>query len=262
MKIVKKSDEEILNDVKTEYERIQPKTEAEFFSKAKGIPSHVYLKKKFKTSWWGLKRLIGKEEGNKYSRKTRKEYLDLLKELTEELGHPPCQNEFCIHTGMSTAPIYRIFGGFVQALKEAGFNAHSPVCVEESRDQLIDQYREFSLRLGKQASVNELNGSKQVHGAGVYYLRFESMAELKEKAGFVPNLPSRNKYTKQEILDLLKVEYLKGNKPLSTNELMNNLNLPSKRTILKYFKTTSIKTVWEEVQRVDKKSKDMEETLK
>jgi len=94
----------------------------------------------------------------------------------------------------------------------------------------------------------ELNLSKDVYGASVYYLRFESMAELKQKAGFVPNLPSRNKYTKQEIQDLLTKEYLKGNKPLLTRELETNANLPSKHTILKYFKTTSMNLVWEEVR--------------
>lgn len=250
IKTMTKGNEELIDDVKKEYERIQPKTEAEFFSKAKGIPSNVYLKKRFKTSWWGLKKLIGHNEGNSYSRKSREEYIEIMKNLGKRLGRTPTQNDFRNSTGMSIFPIYRIFGGFVNALQEAGFIARSPDCVKETKDELIEQYRKLLMRLGKQASAKDLNLYNDIHGVGVYYLRFGTMTELKEKAGFVPNYSSRNKYTKKAIMELLIGEYLKGNKPLPNKELELNKDFPSRQTILKYFKSTGMKSVWKEVQQV------------
>ncbi|MGL6120950.1 MAG: hypothetical protein ACRC0V_10630, partial [Fusobacteriaceae bacterium] len=76
--------------------------------------------------------------------------------------------------------------------------------------------------------------------------RFGNWKEFKEIAGYTFNLGSR--YSKYEVIESLLLARKKLGRRLSQKELNNNPDLPSLETVLKFFKTTKISAVWDELE--------------
>lgn len=248
----------MLSIFREEYERIKPSNPYQFYSQTTICPSLYKMKKAFNTDWNGLLKLIGAEgEIVKYNRRTKEEYIQILNDLAKQLGHSPSMSEFTTMTGITTWPLINLFGSYNKAIKEAGLKVshHSPVIVTEKEEDLIEMYRTYSNRIGGPASTNDLNNSSDIYNSCVFYKRFSDMVELKTKAGFSTNLKSRNKFTKKQIMQYLKQQYLQYNRVLTIKEINESKKLPSSGTILKYFRTTKMTEVWKEVLESTKEEK-------
>lgn len=84
---------------------------------------------------------------------------------------------------------------------------------------------------------------------GVYLIRFGTMSNLAELAGYEPTKKSSFKYSKELIAELLIKEVKRKGIRLTVKEIKNLSSefFPSYTTILRYFHTTKIINVWEEI---------------
>ncbi|MGL4999286.1 MAG: homing endonuclease associated repeat-containing protein [Cetobacterium sp.] len=121
--------------------------------------------------------------------------------------------------------------------------------VTEKNEELLEMYRSFSEKIGavNGASMQQLKKHGFKYSSTVLLLRFGSWKDLKEAAGYTFNLGSR--YSKDEVTKLLlNARAIKGRR-LSQKELNSDPNLPVLETVLKFFKTTKISLVWDELER-------------
>lgn len=120
--------------------------------------------------------------------------------------------------------------------------------VNESNEELLEMYKNFSERIGavNGASMSQLKKYGFKYSETVLLRRFGSWKTVKEACGYTFNLGS--KYSKQDITKLLlKAREEKGRR-LSQKEINQNTELPVLETILKFFKTTKVSEVWDELE--------------
>ncbi|AEB77624.1 hypothetical protein ADU80_04995 [Clostridium botulinum] len=118
--------------------------------------------------------------------------------------------------------------------------------VKETDDELLQMYINFSNKIGKPASSVDLNNSKDIYNADVFGIRFGSMEDLKKLVGF-PVFQSTKKYTKEKLKQILLQEYKKLGRKLTYKEINENKEIPTITTFCRYFRTTKMSKVWEEV---------------
>lgn len=96
---------EMLLVFKEEYNRIQPSTPNQFYTKTTKCPSMYKMKKTFNADWDGLLKLIGINNTNvQFKRRTREEYIDILLDVAKKLGHSPSVSEF--NMSLSNKPFH------------------------------------------------------------------------------------------------------------------------------------------------------------
>lgn len=120
--------------------------------------------------------------------------------------------------------------------------------VEETNEELLKMYKSFSEKIGAAngASMSQLKKYGFKYSETVLLRRFGNWKNVKESCGYTFNLGS--KYSKKEITKLLlKAREEKGRR-LSQKEINQNQELPALETILKFFKTTKITAVWDELE--------------
>lgn len=246
------SDIEILETIKEEYLEIIPKGCSDFFKKKRKSPSLPYLRKRFNLTYNQILIKVGIPEGNlKFVRKNRAEYISIIKNLYEKLGHTPSAIEFT-DNGYSPIPMMKIFGSYNNSIKESGLTPNK--CnskVDLSKKEMLIEYKAFSNRIGKPASAKDLDYSKTMVSSGAYNLKFCGMNNLRKMAKF-QEVQSGNKpiYNRKIISELLLKEYYKLKRHLTKVEINKNGNLPSSLTILKYFETTKLINVWAEIDKI------------
>ena len=126
--------------------------------------------------------------------------------------------------------------------------------VKESNKELLEMYKEFSERIGAYngASMLQLKKHGFKYSETVLLRRFGSWKNVKEACGYTFNLGTM--YSKEEIVKLLMAAREKYGRRLSQKEINQNPDLPVLETVLKFFKTTKISSIWDELER------DMEKT--
>ncbi len=246
------SDKELLELIKLEYERIKPKGCWDFFEKRdRRIPSLPTLQKRFNKTYNEILLMVGvPEEDLNFIRRTPEQYLEKLKSVSIELGYVPTASEFN-KLGYCSSILAKHFGSYANAVNMLGLDCvpyKTPIKVHETKDELLKMYIDFSKRIGKPASSNDLMESEEIYDANIFSIRFGGMKGLKEKAGFPIIDKNNTKYTKEKIKGNLKGLYLSHGRRLSIQELTVNPDLPSYATILKYFETTKIDDVWDEIE--------------
>ncbi|MGL6024257.1 MAG: homing endonuclease associated repeat-containing protein [Cetobacterium sp.] len=122
------------------------------------------------------------------------------------------------------------------------------VRVTESKEELIAMYRSFSEKIGAKngATAKQLKKDGFKYSETVFLRRFGGWKEFKEIAGYDCHL--RSFYTKEEIVKNLLEARAQIGRRLSQKEIKEHPNLPSLDTVLKFFKTTSISKVWDELE--------------
>lgn len=121
--------------------------------------------------------------------------------------------------------------------------------VKESNEELLEMYKEFSERIGAYngASMLQLKKYGFKYSETVLLRRFGSWKNVKESCGYTFNLGTM--YSKEEIVKLLMVAREKYGRRLSQKEINQNPDLPTLETILKFFKTTKISSIWDELEK-------------
>lgn len=246
------SDKELLELIKLEYERIKPKGCWDFFKKRdRRIPSLPTLQKRFNKTYNEILLMAGvSDEDLNFIRRTPEQYLEKLKSVSIELGYVPSANEFN-KRGYCSNILANHFGSYANAVNMLGLDCEpykTPIKIHETKDELLKMYIDFSKKIGKPASVNDLMESEEIYDADIFYIRFGGMKGLKEKAGFPIIDKNNTEYSKEQIKRNLIELYLSYGRRLSVQELKANPKLPSYATILKYFETTKIEDIWNEIE--------------
>lgn len=248
------SDTEILAILKKDVSRIYAdngEVTKELYETNKSVDgmSISGLKQRFNKNWNDLLLDMGIPKERIYNHKqTRDELIQILKDVAVQLDKTPSLKDL-ERLGYKTTRFTEEFDGFTNALLAAGLSLSRMEASEvaETKEELLKMYIDFSLKLGKPASSSDLNKSDKIYNAGVFKLRFCGMIGLKNEAGFSvqknhPNIRYSKKQLKRALIEL----YYQYKRRLTVKELKNH-NLCN-TTILKYFRTTSLKKVWEEIE--------------
>lgn len=142
----------------------------------------------------------------------------------------------------------------MKAKKEIITPAFIKNSVKESNEELLEMYKEFSEKIGAYngASMSQLKRYGFKYSETVLLRRFGSWKNVKELCGYSFNLGTI--YSKDEIITLLMDARKKYGRRLSQKEINKDQTLPVLETILKFFKTTKISSIWDELE------KDIEKT--
>lgn len=245
------TEEELFEIFKEEYTKNNPKDKLDYDKKRVwGTPSLNHTIKKTGLEWNDLLKKIGVPSGNLtvYSY-TDEELISKLQDIAADLSHTPSIPEL-EEMGYPYTAAKDHFGSYNNTLAAAGLelNQKTPDVVRESDEELLKMYKDFSRKLGKPATTNDLNRSNEIYNADVFMVRFGNMYNLKIAAGYEAKYRVP-KYSMERIRRMLAVEHKKAGHRLTNNEIRKNSNLPALSTILRYFRTTSIAQVWEEVER-------------
>lgn len=247
---------ELLNLIREEYYKINPKECSDFFKKRdRRIPCLPILQKRFCKTYNGILIMAGvKDDDLRFVRRDKEEYLEKLREVILKLGYIPSSNEF-IALGYTSSIIRKYFGSYANAVKELNYqeykyNYKTPVNVVESKEELLKMYINFSNKIGKEASTEDLQNSNEIYNSGIFIIRFGSMKNLKKEAGFQVIDRNNEIYNKEDIKNKLIQLYKKKGSRLTVQELKANNELPSYTTILIKFNTTKLVDVWKEIETI------------
>jgi hypothetical protein len=139
------SDEQILAELRACAERLGKSPTMREFATDSGTTAHPQTVIEHFGSWNAAKRAAGLVP-RRFA--TRDELLGLLRELGEELGHPPTARDIDEHKGRlpSKSLYWHTFGSLSNALREAGFDV--PVG-EERLERAVEQGLELARKLGR-----------------------------------------------------------------------------------------------------------------
>lgn len=244
------TDKEILNIIKEEFYELKPSGCIDFFNRRKRTPSRPYLRRRFNMTYNQLLLHAGIPESELNSiRKTKKELINELQSIAHRLGHSPSVKDL-IKLGYCESVFKERFDSYNKALIAAGLSINEkPKKAKITNRKLLRLYINFSKELGRPATTKDINNSDSPYTATFFANRFGGFNQLRKLAGF-PIISEYNKqYTKSQILNQLVDDYLKCNRTFTNKEINKNPSYPSIATILKYFKTTSMKVVWLEVTK-------------
>lgn len=251
--------EELLKLIKEEYYRIKPRNYVEFFEKRDTrIPSLSRLRKMFNDATYNqILRMADIDEIDlNVLRREKQEYLIKIREITERLGYIPVIQEVQ-KEGISHQILVKHFGSYknlVRELEKENYEKNSKRAeVKENNEELLQMYINFSNRIGKPASVDDLNNSNEIYNGGVFLTRFGGMNGLRRLAGFeIDDRGIYNKYSKEKITNKLIEKVILKNKTLTITEINKESELPSATTVLRYYKTTNITNVYQEILTIIK----------
>lgn len=242
------TDEELLKLMKKEITRIGSTTFESFYkNKSKGIPSFSYIQNRFNVKWNEFLELLDLEINLKDM--TKEELIGELKSLSEELGKTPSIIDLT-EKGISLTKYINAFETYNKALEESGLDIHFiRNKVTHSDEELLQMYIDLCNRLGKTATLKDIDNHLE-YKADVFVIRFGGINALRKLAG-VESRKSNHRYTKRELEEILTELYKKHNRRLTNKEfkeLSKNNEVPCMSTLMRYFKTTKMAEVWEEIE--------------
>lgn len=242
--------EEIKEVLKSQIEVIGPINSREFDKlRNKAIcPNSEHICEKFGMSWYRVLIDIGVDENKiRNLQRTKEEWIAKIQNLAKDLNRTPSVTD-CENNGIIANILIDKFGSFNKAIKLAGLDPnHTPIKVTETDDELLLMYIEFSNKLKKPTTAEELNKSGDIYNAGVFIIRFGGMSELKRRAGYIEKTWV-GKYSKKELIEILINLYSKNGRRLTQKEMRHEPNIPAAATFMKYFETTKMNEIWAEIE--------------
>ncbi len=226
----------------------------EDFYKLKGYPSTSKIIQVFGTWTEALKEagLIKRSKKFEIENNLVKELLEYFRKEYIRLNYPSKKNYNKNRNELAPSSSYLeaiTNKRWNRILEDLGFKALSkPNKTLNSKDDIIAEYKKYSEKIGaiNGATIKELNGSRI--NPNCIRLRFGGINGLRRIAGY--NYKNEYmKFSKKEIIEMLKEKHLKNGRRLTSEEIREDKNLPGITTICSYFLTTKISEVWEEVEK-------------
>lgn len=202
----------------------------------------------------GLTPLSDEEKTKLFMYRTDINYKIQILELSNKLGRSPTKTEFMKEYNKVITP--RIIENYNSILLELGLeqvekqNNYSHL----SDKDFIDLYIKLCDKLGKIATVEDINNEEDYPSATTFIYRFESINKLREIAGYKQkNVYSI--YSKETIIKILKEVYAKhGENAINTTNLKKYLKdegyTLTYGTIKRYLGKT-VSEIWENVLEKD-----------
>ena len=242
--IKKYSDEEIIKELK-KYNSKNGNISRRKFNEDPNTCSSYVVMQRF-GSWTNALKLAGVYIPKK-EKLTKNQILHQLKDFYAKNSVITAKSFDKDETVCGVTTIRNYFGSWSNALIAANLK-EKEIKKIYSDEELIEMYREFSLKIGKEkngATKKELveSGFPNAYSLDI---RFTSINELRKLSGFEQNR-IRNVYKKDEIALLLYNEYKKYKRVLLKKEVEELENFPSLTTIFRNFKTLKMSEVWAEV---------------
>lgn len=243
------SNDELLEIVKSELEKIRTTTHDNYNKyKSKNAPSFSYIKKRTGLNWNEMLEKINKKLN--LENKTKEELIQQLTDVGKELGRTPSINDL-LDKDINAYIYHYKFGSYNNALRLAGLEVNvNKTKVTHSNEELLEMYIELSKKLGRAATSKDIDEHLE-YSSDVFTVRFESINKLRELAGY-ETINYTKKYSKKEITNKLVELYKKEDRRLTNIELnelsKNDKDFPSVSTICRYFKTTKLSEVWQEIE--------------
>lgn len=246
------SNKQMLDLLKNELTRLNTTDDKVYNkNKSKEFPSVIVYEKRFHCSWQDLIKIIKPEKSKlKHNIKSRKELLNILIDLEKKLGHMPSSQEIKKY-GYDESIFVDKFISYNNAVLAAKVESEiNPV--KETRTQLLQMYLDFCKKIGRLASAKDLDENDNIYNADIFRNQFGGMENLKKLAKETlleyENIRYKKlKYSKLQLENILLKEYIRHGRRLTAKEINFNKELPEESTFLKYFKTTSLTKVWNEV---------------
>ncbi|MBN3352056.1 hypothetical protein CF086_17310 [Clostridium botulinum] len=251
--------EDILNIIKTwiiRYKRLPTKQDWEKLRKGnKDIPTIDTIIKVFNTSYDEILSLV-KSHGAKRSVVVKaKEVSDFDKELLKK--------EY-VQDKLKDSRDLKNKSRIPQELLEI-FSSSSKD-IRKSRKELLDILKDLSKKIGHMPSKKEIENLgydesmftrkfatyEQAVLAAKMEMDLENQLNLETKK-IIPKKNRRKKsgYTKEQLKEILIQEYKRSGKKLTFKQIDTDENMPSSSTFKRYFKTTSMMKIWNEILNND-----------
>lgn len=274
----KMTKEEILEVFKQNYLRIKPKDAADFYKKG-GSPSFYALRKYvgltyaqtlvklgLKNEKFGLRYESKLKSIMESKLKNKDELLEIKKNdfltLYEELGRIPTTTEIIKRYGCKFSKnklknthnmTYREFVKWCGLdNSEVNDNLNND---DISEKDLINEYLELCKKLGKTATIRELEKYTKYNYQN-FNRKFSGITELRLQIGIdISNLGNNTikKYNKNKIIELLKIDYIKYGKieikDLIDKHSYDDLFPRSITTLFSYLEINHAKELWEIVEK-------------
>ena len=211
----------------------------------KEVPSSKYISKLW--CWRELSKILGlKPRPFSYSKKEiEKKYLDL-----KDKGKKITSRNF-FKSGISLGSVIHYYGSWNNFLKEMGVEEIYEIKkMTHTKEEIVKLYKEFSFLIRKKeygATIKDLKENNFIYKKDAILNRFSSLNDLRELAGFKRYNGGGKKYEKQDLNVLLYIEYNKLGRTLTLTEIKNNEQLPPVTLLFRYYKTTKISEIWNQV---------------
>ncbi|WP_436932455.1 homing endonuclease associated repeat-containing protein [Halosimplex halobium] len=114
----------------------------------------------------------------------REDMLDEIQRLAEEVGETPTSTDMNIRGEYWASQYQDEFGGWNDALREAGFEPNQPRKIPT--DDLLNEIRRLAKELNRTPTKEQLNDRGKYYGQS-YLKRFGSWNEAVRQAGLEPN---------------------------------------------------------------------------
>ena len=150
------TDEEILSIVKSELERIGSTTIVDYHNKRNdNAPSVRFLTDRLNMKWNEILKILGFEVN--VEQRSKKEWLQLLRNIADDLGRTPSINDLADY-GLNETTYKLNFGTWNNAIREAGLDInHEKMEVTHTDEELLQMYKDLCIRLGHAATGSEIN---------------------------------------------------------------------------------------------------------
>lgn len=249
------SDDEVLQRVKNELDRLNTSSLGVYdLNKNKDMPTSRFLLKRLKANSWNdiLLRLGYSKDELTIKEYSDEELIKALQDYYKETGLNPSISTM-EGRGYNHKTFTAHFGSFNNALLKAGLEINlEQTTVTHADNELLQMYKDLCKRLGRAATTSDIEAYLP-YKPHVFAIRFGGIQNLRELAGYPSGKRQVKKYTKKEIGNKLIEQYKKYNRRLTNAEISKlskeQEDFPALSTILRYFQTTKMSEVWNDIEK-------------
>lgn len=156
------------------------------------------------------------------------ELLDILRRKAKSLKHTPTSNDVKADQFMPSYTTYILrFGSFQRAIKRAGLKHTSRPYVQHSKEELLGMLREKAKTPGHTPKPGEINFDPAMPSSRTFRHHFGTFKNAINEAG-IEQLESKPypRYTKEELLSMLKEKAKQLGKVPTQDELNSDPEMP------------------------------------
>ncbi len=166
------------------------------------------------------------------------ELLDILRSKAKSSGRTPTSEDVEADQFMPSRNTYRLrFGSFQRAIRKAGLKPASRHYVQQhSKDELLNILREKGKTLGHAPTSREIDLDPTMPASRTFRNHFGSVKNAIKEAGLVqPEFKTGIRYTKEEMLSMLKEKAKKLGRLPTQDEINSDPDMPNSLTYMYRF---------------------------
>lgn len=221
----------------------------DFYRRNKRAPKHYELGSKntitIRFGSWNKAIEIALGEKRVFSKEEIKE---LYLELCDEMKKVMSSHEFYSITRITETIIVNNFGSWNNFREELGYERIEKLTVTSNED-LKRLYIEVSFKIGRENGAYGREFTELTGFSEGTLNRFGGINSLRKECGFKVR-EKRSKYSRKSIETQLIKAWKKIKRRPKSYEIEADKSLPSVSTCTRYFKTTKMSEVWEEIEKI------------